>query len=134
MSDFNQQIIEEFRENDGKVGGYFENATVLLLHTIGAKSGQPRLTPVVTIPDDDRYVIIASKAGADTHPAWYHNLVANPGVTVEVGTKKFKAQARITDEPERSKLYDKMVAVNPGFDEYRQKTSRVIPVITLERV
>jgi len=134
MSDFNKQIIEEFRANDGKVGGYFENSIVLLLHTIGAKSGQERLNPVVTIPDGDRHIIIASKAGADTHPAWYHNLVANPEVTVEVGTEKFAAKAIVTDEPERTELYEKMVAVNPGFDEYRKKTSRVIPVITLERL
>lgn len=133
MSDFNKQVIEEFRENEGKVGGYFEDATVLLLHTIGAKSGNKRVNPVVTLIDDDNYIVIASAAGADSHPAWYHNIVANPEFDVEVGTEKFAISATITDEPERSDLYAKMVAINPGFAEYETKTSRVIPVIVLNR-
>ena len=135
MSDFNQKIIAEFRENDGVVGGYFEGQTVLLLHTTGAKSGKARVNPVVTIEDGDRFVIIASAGGAEKHPAWYHNLKANPGVTVEVGTEKFEAQASITEEPERSELYAKMVARMPGFAEYEEKTAgiRTIPVITLNR-
>ena len=134
MSDFNQQVIAEFRENGGKVGGYFENMTLLLLHTTGAKSGLERVSPVATIPDGDRWIIIASKAGAPSHPDWYHNIAANPEVEVEVGTEQFKAHATITEEPERTELYAKMESVNPGFGEYREKTDRVIPVITLSRI
>ena len=134
MTDMNKEVIEEFRANDGKVGGYFEHMNLLLLHTIGVKSGQPRLNPVAYMQDEDRYVIIASKAGAPTNPAWYHNLVANSKVKVEVGTEKFQAQAAVTDEPERTKLYDKMAALYPGFDDYRKKTERIIPVITLTRL
>jgi len=86
-NDWNKQIIEEFRANDGKVGGHFENMTLLLLHTTGVKSGQPRLNPVAYVKDGDQYVIMASKGGAPTHPDWYYNLVANPQVTVEVGSE-----------------------------------------------
>ena len=135
MSDFNQAIIDAFRANAGKVGGFFAGANMLLLHTIGAKSGQPRTNPMVYITDGDRLVVIASKGGAETNPDWYHNLLANPSVTVELGTKQFQARARaITEEPERSRLYAKMVAHRPGFAEYEQKTSRKIPAIVLERV
>ncbi len=136
MSDFNdmnKKIIEEFRANEGKVGGHFADMTLLLLHTVGAKSGKPRINPVATIAEDDSYVIIASKAGADTHPAWYHNLVANPDVRVEVGADEFPAQATITDEPERTELYSKVTSVYPGFSEYQRRTTRVIPVIKLSR-
>lgn len=133
MSDWNKQVIEEFRANAGKVGGYFENMTLLLLHTTGAKSGLPRLNPVAYTEDGERLVIIASKAGADTHPDWYYNLLANPEVTVEVGTDKYDAVATIEEEPERTRLYDQMAAQYQGFEEYRQKTERVIPVITLAR-
>ncbi len=131
MSDWNKQVIEEFRENSGKVGGFFEGATLLLLHTIGAKSALERINPVMYLADADRYVIIASKAGADTHPDWYHNIVANPEVTVEVGNKTFQALASISTEPERTDLYEKMEAQHTGFTEYKNKTTRVIPVITL---
>jgi len=131
MTDWNKKVIEEFRANNGKVGGHFENMNLLLLHTTGAKSGESRLNPAAYIKDGDRFVIIASKAGAPTNPAWYHNLVANPDVEVEVGTKKFQARATVAIEPERTELYDKMAALYPGFDEYRQKTERVIPVITV---
>lgn len=134
MTDMNKEVIEEFRANGGKVGGYFENMNLLLLHSIGAKSGQPRLNPTAYTKDNDRYVIIASKAGAPTNPAWYYNLVANPDVKIEVGIEKFRAHATITAEPERTKLYDQMAAKYPGFDEYRQKTTRKIPVITLTRL
>ena len=136
MSEFNQKIIEEFRANDGVVGGYFEGQTVLLLHTIGAKSGKERLNPVVTIEDDERYVIVASKGGVASNPDWYYNILANPAVNLEVGTEQFKAQATITEEPERTKLYAKMVERMPGFAEYEEKTAgiRIIPVITLNRI
>jgi deazaflavin-dependent oxidoreductase (nitroreductase family) len=133
MSDWNKKIIEEFRANHGKVGGHFENMTLLLLHTTGAKSGLPRLNPTAYTEDRDRLVIIASKGGADTHPDWYYNVVANPNVTIEVGTEKYDAVATVEEEPERTRLYDQMAAQYPGFEEYRQKTSRIIPVITLKR-
>ncbi len=133
-NNWNDGIITEFRANSGKVGGYFSGKTLLLLHTIGAKSGQERVNPVAYVTDGDRLVIIASKGGAPTHPHWYHNLLACPLVTVEVGTEKFQARAEVVSEPERSRLYNKMVGMMPAFAEYQQKTSRVIPVITLTRV
>jgi deazaflavin-dependent oxidoreductase (nitroreductase family) len=135
VSDFNQATIDEFRTNDGKVGGYFAGANLLLLHTIGAKSGQPRTNPVVYVTDGDRLVVIASKGGGDSNPDWYYNLLANPTVTVELGTEQFQARATaVTEEPERSRLYAKMVEHRPGFADYEQKTSRKIPAIVLERV
>jgi deazaflavin-dependent oxidoreductase (nitroreductase family) len=134
MSDWNQQIIEEFRANEGKVGGMFANNTLLLLHTTGAKSGQERVNPLVTIEDGDRLVVAASKGGAPTNPDWYYNIVANPQVSVEYGPEKFQAQATITSEPERTELYDKLAAEFAGFLEYAEKTTRVIPMITLSRL
>jgi deazaflavin-dependent oxidoreductase (nitroreductase family) len=132
MSDWNAKVIREFRENDGVVGGPFEGMTLLLLHTTGAKTGKERLNPLATMEENDHYVIIASKGGAPDNPDWYHNLVANPQVTVEVGTQTFKANAEVTQEPERSQLYSKMAEIYPGFKEYEQKTVRVIPVIKLK--
>ncbi len=134
VNEWNKKVIAEFRANEGKVGGSFEGKTLLLLHTIGAKSQQERINPVACVMDGDRLAVIASKAGAPTHPDWYYNVVANPQVTVEVGTEKFQAKATVAEEPERSRLYEKMVEVMPGFDDYRRKTTRVIPVIVLERV
>lgn len=130
----NQAIIDEFRANAGKVGGYFAGKTLLLLHTVGAKSGQVRINPVAYVTDGDRFEIIASKGGAPTNPDWYYNLLAHPRVMVEVGTEQFQAQAAVVPEPERSRLYAKMVEMMPGFAEYQQKTTRVIPVITLTPV
>lgn len=134
MSEWNKKIIEEFRANEGKVGGNFEGRPLLLLHTTGAKSGLPRLNPLACIVTDEGYVVVASKAGGPTNPDWYYNLVANPEVSVEFGTEKFQALARVTEEPERSELYDKMVAVHPGFADFRARTTRVIPVISLKRL
>ena len=137
MSDqvnWNKAIIDEFRANSGKVGGHFAGKTLLLLHTVGAKSGQERVNPVAYVKDGDRLVIIASKGGAPTHPDWYYNLLAHPLVTVEVGTRQFQARASVTSEPERSRLYNKMVEMMPGFAEYQQKTTRVIPVFILTPV
>ena len=135
MSDFNQAVIDQFRANDGKVGGYFAGANLLLLHTTGAKSGQPRTNPMVYVPDGDRIVVIASKGGDDSNPDWYYNLLANPNVTVELGNEKFQARAiAVTDEPERSRLYAKMVEHRSGFADYEHKTSRKIPAVVLERV
>lgn len=130
----NKAIIEEFRANAGKVGGPFAGRTLLLLHTVGAKSGESRINPVAYTTDGDRLVIIASKGGAPTNPDWYYNVVANPLVTVEIGTETFQARAEIPAEPERTRLYDKMVAVMPGFAAYRERTTRVIPVVILKRV
>jgi len=135
MSDFNQSVIDEFHANGGKVGGYFAGANMLLLHTIGAKSGQPRTNPLVYVTDGDRVVIIASKGGADSNPDWYYNLLANPTVTVEIGNDRFEARATaVTEEPERSRLYAKMVEHRSGFADYEQKTTRKIPAVILERV
>ncbi len=133
MSDFNKGIIEEFRANGCIVGGHFEGMNLLLVHTTGAKSGLERINPVAQISDGDRYVIVASKGGAPTNPDWYYNLKANPEVTIEVGTQKFPALATITEEPERSELFEKMASLYPGFEDYKEKTKRVIPVVTLTR-
>jgi deazaflavin-dependent oxidoreductase (nitroreductase family) len=131
---WNEAIIDEFRANSGKVGGPFAGKTLLLLHTVGAKSGQERINPVAYVTDGDRFVIIASKGGAPTNPDWHYNILAHPLVTVEVGTEQFQARAEIASEPERTRLYNKMVAMMPGFAEYPRKTTRVIPVVTLTRV
>jgi deazaflavin-dependent oxidoreductase (nitroreductase family) len=130
----NKKIIDEFRANGGKVGGPFEGKTLLLLHTKGAKSQQERINPVACVKDGDRLVVIASKGGAPTNPDWYYNVVANPLVSIEVGTEKFQARASVAQEPERTRLYNKMVEVMPGFGDYRRNTTRVIPVIVLTPV
>ncbi len=133
-NNWNEAIIDEFRANSGKVGGVFTGKTLLLLHTVGAKSGQERINPVAYVTDGDRLVIIASKGGAPTNPDWYYNIIANPMVTVEVGIEQFQASAAIASEPERTRLYNQMASMLPGFAEYQRKTSRVIPVITLTPV
>ncbi len=132
--DWNKMIIEEFRANGGKVGGQFAGRTLLLLHTIGAKSQQPRINPVAYVKDGDRLAIIASKGGAPTNPDWYYNLIAHPEVTVEVGTEQLQVHATVAAEPDRTRLYQQMVAMMPGFAEYEQKTTRKIPVFILTRV
>jgi deazaflavin-dependent oxidoreductase (nitroreductase family) len=131
---WNQKIIDEFRANDGKVGGRFEGRTLLLLHTTGARSGKERVNPVAYVREGERYVVIASKGGAPTNPGWYYNILAHPRLTVEVGTKIFQVDAKVAEEPERTRLYNKMVEIMPGFDDYRRKTERVIPVIVLTPV
>jgi deazaflavin-dependent oxidoreductase (nitroreductase family) len=133
VNDFNAAIIEEFRTHGGRVGGPFEGGTLLLLTSTGAKSGQSRTTPVVYLPDGERMVIFASKAGAPTHPAWYHNLLANPTASVEVGTEKFDVNARVAEGEERERLYQSQVSRMPQFADYQQKTTRQIPVVVLER-
>jgi len=130
----NKKIIDDFRTNGGKVGGPFEGRTLLLLHSKGAKSKQERINPVAYVRDGDRFVVIASKGGAPTNPDWYHNILANPELTVEVGTETFRVHATVAQEPERTRLYNKMVEMMPGFADYQQKTTRVIPVIVLTRV
>jgi deazaflavin-dependent oxidoreductase (nitroreductase family) len=134
MSDFNQQVIEEFRANDGKVGGMFDGANMILLTTTGAKSGAERLSPLVYFPDGDRIVVVASKAGAPEHPAWYHNVLAHPRVTAEVGTERFEADAVPIEGDERDELYAQIVAVMPQFGEYQANTERTIPLVGLNRV
>ena len=133
-NDRNKKIIEEFRANDGKVGGRFQGKTLLLLHSKGAKSGEERINPTAYVKDNGNLVVIASKGGASTNPDWYYNLVANPLVTVEVGTDEFQARAQIAEEPERTRLYNKMVDMMPGFDDYRKNTTRQIPVFVLTPV
>src|SRR5204862_4672414 len=132
-SDWNRQMIEEFRTNKGKVGGFWEGKPLLLLTTTGAKSGQRRTAPTMYLRDGDRLLIFATKGGAPTNPAWYHNLVAHPQVTVEVGTETYQARAVVTTGEARDRLYARNAAALPVFAEYQQKTSRRIPVIALER-
>jgi deazaflavin-dependent oxidoreductase (nitroreductase family) len=129
--DFNATIIEEFRANGGKVGGSFDGATLLLLHTTGAKSGKERVNPVMYQPVADRFAVFASKAGAPTNPAWYHNLLANPDTTIEVGTDTIAVTAREATGDERDRIWSKQKAEVAGFAEYEAKTDRQIPVVVL---
>jgi deazaflavin-dependent oxidoreductase (nitroreductase family) len=130
---FNRQLIEEFRANGGKVSGMFAGAPLLLLTTTGARSGQPRVAPLAYTSDNDRLVVIASKGGAPTHPDWFHNLRANPEVTVEVGKEAFPARATIPEGAERQRLFEQMAAQMPNFAEYQRNTTRKLPVVVLER-
>ena len=135
FNNFNQQLIEEFRANEGKISsGQFAGAPLLLLNTIGAKSKQPRTNPLAYTKDGENYLIIASKGGAPTNPDWYYNIVANPEVTVEVGPERFKAQASVPEGAERDRLYNQMAAQMPGFAEYQRNTTRRIPVVVLKRI
>ena len=131
---FNQQIIEEFRANGGKVGGPFEGGTMLLLTTTGVKSGQPRTSPLAYLPDGDHRIVIASKGGAPSNPDWFYNLIANPVVTVERGTETFQARAVVPEAAERDRLFDQVSAQMPGFAEYQRNTTRQIPVVVLEKL
>jgi deazaflavin-dependent oxidoreductase (nitroreductase family) len=134
MTDWNQNIIREFREREGRVGGPFEGRPMLLLHTTGAKSGSERVNPLVYQPDgDDRWVIFASYGGAPKHPAWFHNLVANPDVTIEVGTDTVAARARVAEGDERDRYWTKQKTEVPTFADYERRTTREIPVVLLER-
>ena len=133
MNDFNAKIIEEFRANAGVVGGPFEGATVLLLTTTGAKSGLERVNPVVCRVEGDDVYVFASKAGAPTNPDWFHNLVANPSVTVELGSETFGARAEVLEREERDRVYADHASINPGFAEYEAMTDRIIPVVRLVR-
>jgi deazaflavin-dependent oxidoreductase (nitroreductase family) len=133
QSDFNRNIIEEFRANGGETTGPFKGRPLLLLTTTGAKSGDTHTTPLVYSKDGDRYVVIASMGGAPKSPSWYFNVKANPKVTLEVGTEKFDATASVAEEPERTRLYDQQAAMMPAFNDYKEKTTRVIPVVVLQR-
>jgi deazaflavin-dependent oxidoreductase (nitroreductase family) len=133
MSDWNAKVIEEFRANDGKVGGGFDGAPMLILHTRGAKTGEDRVHPVVYQPVGDAFAVFASKGGAPTNPAWFHNLTVNPDVKIEVGTDTIDVRARVLENEERAPIWEKQKQLMPGFAEYEQKTSRQIPVVLLER-
>jgi deazaflavin-dependent oxidoreductase (nitroreductase family) len=132
--DFNLKLIAEFRANEGKVSGMFENTPLLILTTKGAKTGLPREHLLAYSTDGDRLVVIASKGGAPTNPQWYHNVVANPEVKVEVGAESFAAEAVVTEGDERQRLFDNQAALMPGFADYQRNTTRILPVIALERV
>ena len=132
MSDFNARIIEEFRSNGGRVGGPFAGAPILLLTTTGAKTGKQRTNPLAYLPDGERVVVFASMAGAPTNPDWYHNLVAQPDVTIEVDGETRPVRARVTQGAERDELFSRQKQAMPGFADYEAKTDRVIPVVALE--
>jgi len=133
MSDWNDKIIAEFRANQGRVGGQFEGAPLLLLHSTGAKSGQERVNPMMYQAVGDGFAVFASKAGADTNPDWYHNLRAHPHARIEVGTETLEVTARVLDPEEREPIWEEQKARYPGFADYERKTDRVIPVLVLER-
>lgn len=131
IREFNDALVDEFRANGGKVGGPFEGADLLLLHTTGAKSGQPRLSPLAYFRVDDKIYIVGSFAGADKDPAWVHNLRAHPRVRVEIGATAYDATARELPREERDALYPRLVEITPVFGEYQAKTSRILPVFEL---
>ena len=133
MHDRNRRNIEEFRANGGRVGGNFEGAPLLLLTTTGAKSGQQRVTPLMYLPDGERWIVFASKGGAPSHPDWFRNLSANPTATVEVGSEHFEATVEILAGEERDRIYARQSELYPQFAAYQEKTSRVIPAIALVR-
>jgi deazaflavin-dependent oxidoreductase (nitroreductase family) len=133
VSDFNQTIIEEFRSKGGKLSGGFEGAPMLLLHSRGARSGRERVNPMMYQAVGDNFAVFASKAGAPTNPDWYHNLVANPDASVEIGTETIPVHARVLDDAEREPIWSTQKERYPGFAEYEQKTTRQIPVLLLER-
>ena len=134
LNEYNKQVIAEFRANEGKVGGQMENMPVILLTMTGAKSGRTITKPLVYTTDGERIVVIASFAGAPHHPGWYHNLVAHPEVTLEIGTERFRAKAEVTSGEERQRLFDAQAAQMPIFHDYQKKTSRQIPVVVFNRI
>jgi deazaflavin-dependent oxidoreductase (nitroreductase family) len=131
---FNKTITDEFRANDGKVGGQFEGANLLLLTTTGAKSGEPRVSPLAYFRVDDKLLIVGSFAGADVNPAWVHNLRANPSARVEIGNESSDVTARELPPAERDELFPKLTALAPGFAEYQANTTRIIPLFELQPV
>lgn len=132
LNDWNATIIEEFRTNGGKVGGQFEGAPLLLLHTIGARTSKERVSPVIYQDLGGSVAVFASKAGAPTNPDWYRNLVANPDVKVEIGTETRRFRARVSTGEERARIWSKQKGDFPGFADYESKTDREIPVVILE--
>jgi deazaflavin-dependent oxidoreductase (nitroreductase family) len=133
LDEFNRNIVEEFRANAGVVGGPFEGGTLLLLHTTGAKSGQPRLSPLAYLTVDDKMLIVGSYAGAPKDPAWVHNLRANPRARIEVGTDEYDVDVRELSAAERDAAYPKVVEVAPVFADYQANTTRAIPLFELTR-
>jgi deazaflavin-dependent oxidoreductase (nitroreductase family) len=134
MSDWNSKIIDEFRANEGKVGGPFEGAPLLLLHTVGARTGQERVNPMMYLLADGGYAVFASKAGAPSNPDWYHNLLAHPKVTAEIGARTVELIARVAEGDERERIWAAQKAANPGFADYERQTTRQIPVVILKPV
>jgi deazaflavin-dependent oxidoreductase (nitroreductase family) len=134
MKEFNEGVIKDFRANGGRVGGQMENIPLLLVTMKGAKSGRTITLPLAYSKDGNRFVVIASFAGAPHNPSWYHNLVAHPDVTIELGGEKFPAKASVAQGAERDRLYKQQADQLPIFNEYQQKTTRRIPVIVIERV
>ena len=132
MSDWNDKIIAEFRAQGGQVGGQFAGAPLLLLHTVGARSGRPRVNPMMYQKVDGGYAVFASKAGAPTNPDWYYNLLAHPRVRAEIGTDNVELVARVTAGDERERIWSAQKAAYPGFADYEQQTTRQIPVVVLE--
>jgi deazaflavin-dependent oxidoreductase (nitroreductase family) len=133
FEDINNRVIAEFRQTGGRASGRFEGAPLLLMHHIGARSGAERITPLISLREEGRIYVFAGKAGSDDHPAWYHNLLANPRVEVETGTETFPAIARFVAGAERDRIYTRLATTLPQFD-YQPRTTRVIPVIELQRV
>ena len=130
-NDWNASTIAEFRRNHGKVGGHFEGAPLLLLHHFGARSGKPRINPMMYLKDGNRYLVFASKGGADTNPDWYHNLKAHPDVQIEVGDETIDVRVEEITGPERDRLYARQASLYPAFARYQRQTGRIIPVIAL---
>jgi deazaflavin-dependent oxidoreductase (nitroreductase family) len=131
---WNQPIIEEFRANDGRVGGYFAGAPMILIHAIGARSGMERVNPLVYLPDGEDMIIAATKGGSPTNPDWYHNVKAHPRIQVEVGTETFPVEATEVTGAERDELWRRFVELRPSFAEYETKTTRLIPMFRLTRL
>ena len=133
VNEWNQRIIDEFRANDGTVGGQFEGAPLLLLHTTGARTGKERINPVMYRADGDQFVVFASKAGAPTNPDWFHNLLADPDATIEVGSETIQVRAAVANEADRERLWSLQKEEFPGFAGYEAATTRQIPVVILAR-
>ena len=133
FDDWNRQIIEEFRANGGKVGGRFDGANLLLIHTTGARSGKERVNPLGYQAVGDDYAVFGSKGGAPTNPDWYHNVLANPHVTVEVGTETFAGTARVAEGEERDRIWTRQKEAVPAFAAYEEQTTRAIPVVVITR-
>lgn len=129
MSDWNAGIIEEFHKNHGKVGGQFEGAPILLIHSTGAKTGKSRINPVMYLKDGDRYLVFCSKGGAPSNPDWYYNLKAHPDLQIEVGDRTLQVHADEIKGPERDRIYAKQASLYPNFGEYQRSTKRIIPVM-----
>ncbi|MDA4136864.1 MAG: nitroreductase family deazaflavin-dependent oxidoreductase [Thaumarchaeota archaeon] len=131
--DFNAHTIAEFRKNRGKVGGYFEGAPLLLIHTAGKRSGKPHVIPVMYLKDGERYLVFGSKGGADSHPDWFHNLKAHPDIQIEVGDQTIDVHAEEITGHERDAIYKRQAALYPTFADYERKTKRVIPVVAFTK-